>query len=289
MRRCVVAAAAVVFLLWACGGGPDEGARAVDPGEAGSGGEVLPGGGAGGAGEPGGAGGAGGIEEPNTGGTGEPTGPAIEAVIPGSGVVGTYVELRGRQLQATRDLGVTFRGGAPAQVLAADREGTWIRTYVPPGAQDGPVYLRLGGVNYEGPTFDVSEENPAPTVERIAPDHAFVGDANATVRLEGWGFIGSSRILLDDLELVPKSRNIGAMEVVLPADVLANQGRRWLRVENPEPGGGVSEAFAFQVSGDFNVLRAEVPGGNQVRVVFDRPPVPLLALDPKHYAFDCPT
>jgi hypothetical protein len=197
------------------------------------------------------------------------------------------VEIRGGKLQATRELMVIFRGGAQGRVLAIGGEGAWIRTVVPPNAVDGPVYVRLDGQSYEGPPFTVMPGNPVPAIEVLRPDYVLPGTTEASVRLEGWGFHESSRILLDGRELPGKTRTASAMEVDIPADVLAVPGRRLFRIENPAPGGGVSEEVPFQVSAEFNVLRAESVSSRQVRVVFDRPPSRELAADQRNWTFDC--
>lgn len=264
------------LLLAACGGGSGSGAG----GDA-TGGSLDPGG-AGGQGGTGGLGGAGGV-----GGTFDPDAPGLDSLVPDTGLVGTVVELRGRNLQASRELVAVFRPGVGARVLAADRDGTWIRVVVPAGAASGIVSLRLDGESLAGPSFTVTPGHPLPQLEKVTPDYVMAGAPRATVSLDGWGFIAGTRLLWDETILVPETVTPNRMEVFLPEVLLRTPGRRHFRVENPAPGGGTSDLVAFQVSGPFNLVSAVAVSAVAVKLVFDQPPSPVDGLDVRNFHFEC--
>jgi hypothetical protein len=217
--------------------------------------------------------------------------PEIHSLDPDRGRVGTPVFVRGACLDG-EEIDVFFAGGTRSAVAEASGDGTWLRTAVPLGAATGTIRLVVDGVFVDGPIFTVVDENPPPVLNSVSPDLITVGARDTLVTLTGSGFIESSVVYLDDAEIETTGGSATSLQVRLEEELLAVQARHSFRVENPSPGGGVSETVPLLVSGPFNLVSAVATGPTSVRLEFDIAPDPEQAVDTSHYTIpvvDSPT
>ncbi|MFP5347179.1 MAG: hypothetical protein ACLGIA_09135 [Actinomycetes bacterium] len=97
--------------------------------------------------------------------------------------------------------------------------------------------------------------NPQPVLERVLPDGCLVRNTPLQVTLEGRGFVRETTVHVRQVAdgggvttLDPVFVDGTHVQVVLPAGVLGEAGGLALVAENPQPGGGRSEARPFTIS-----------------------------------------
>ena len=134
------------------------------------------------------------------------------------------------------------------------------------------IRLLVRGINVEGPSFTVSDENPVPRVVGLTPAEIRVGSTSANINISGTGFLNDSTLYLDGEAVTPRSRTATSFQVSLDGTFLAQQARHVFVVENPGPGGGRSEDASFVVNGPFDLLSATVTSRTAVELEFDIAP-----------------
>jgi YD repeat-containing protein len=100
-----------------------------------------------------------------------------------------------------------------------------------------------GGATAELP---LSVENPAPSIARLTPAQAVVGNP-LTVTVDGAGFVGAS---VAEVDGVPRPTTVASatrLTVSVPAEDVAVETTRTVTVVNPAPGGGESAGASLPV------------------------------------------
>lgn len=148
--------------------------------------------------------------------------PAISSLTPGSGRVGTVVDIHGRSLTATT--AVRFNG-VPARIL--HNTDTSLRVLVPAGATSGKVSVttRYGQATSKA-TF-VVKPPLKPVIKRVSPD---AGRPGTRVTISGAGLATATSVLFGDVPAtivdsrddalvvrVPDSARTGRITVITPA------------------------------------------------------------------------
>lgn len=93
-----------------------------------------------------------------------------------------------------------------------------------------------------------SLSNPTPTLDSVQPPSAEAGEEVPTLRLSGEHFVRDSTVLLDGTAIRPQYVGPTELLVKLPSDRRLPPGTVNVKVRNPEPGGGISEAVPFEVT-----------------------------------------
>ena len=103
---------------------------------------------------------------------------SVESLEPDEGWVGTRVIVRGSGFPSIAGRTRIKFGPAESVVEEADQDGMWLATWVPSGAETGPVSvladLGQGTVRVDGPVFTVTVR-PASTLASIDPPVAYEG------------------------------------------------------------------------------------------------------------------
>lgn len=88
--------------------------------------------------------------------------------------------------------------------------------------------------------------NPVPTIADILPAVATRGPA-ATLRITGRGFVAGSMVTVDGHLLKVNVISPTELSVQLPSALTSQTGAYHVRVDNPKPGGGESNAVPFYI------------------------------------------
>ncbi|MBX3226365.1 MAG: IPT/TIG domain-containing protein [Labilithrix sp.] len=180
------------------------------------------------------------------------------SVVAGSGatkvtVVGTTFVRGSKIMFGTTELATTFKD-------AEHLEGT-----IPPAAltvsASVPVSVTTpapGGGASTKIAFTIS--NPSTTIESITPNGTIVGSGELELIVKGTGFVGTSTVLFNTTKLTPMAGGTaGELKVTVPASATAFVGDLPVAVENPPPGGGVSEPVVFSVTNPAPVATSVTP------------------------------
>ena len=174
--------------------------------------------------------------------------------------------------------GEDFVPGAVAQVNGNDRPTTFIspnEVEVDLPASDLAVAGTLvidvvnpvpgGGVSNNSLDFTVTapDENPIPALDSLQPQGANAGDTALMLTVHGFNFISSSKVHWNGEVRATTFVNSNEVQMTVTVQDLLSSGTAVVTVVTPGPGGGPSNALAFDVA---------APGQN---------PVPtLLSIDP---------
>jgi uncharacterized protein (TIGR03437 family) len=163
--------------------------------------------------------------------------PGITLVIEGGGFqINSIVRWNGADRKTTFISGRELRVEISAADLALPST-TKITVTTPTGGESS-------GVN-----FRVSDENPAPKLERIVPDVAGVGVGDVTVTLFGRNFTPQSVVLLDAAALATKFIDSRQLTAIVPSSATSVEGIQFkkISVRTPGPAGGLSQDLEFLI------------------------------------------
>ncbi|MBB4634412.1 IPT/TIG domain-containing protein [Longimicrobium terrae] len=104
-----------------------------------------------------------------------------------------------------------------------------------------------GGVSNAAPLTVSPVQNPLPVVSALAPAALTAGGASTDVTVTGTGFVAGSRAYVGNAVRPTTFVSATQLRVQVSDTILATSGARTLSVVNPQPGGGVSSPFPFEV------------------------------------------
>jgi hypothetical protein len=113
----------------------------------------------------------------------------------------------------------------------------------------------------------VTAPNPSPVVGSISPAVQSAGSAAFTLTVNGSGFISGSTVYWGASALTTQFGSAAQITAQVPASDIESSATEPISVENPSPGGGISNTLQFEVdssgagSPSFAVLTATVTPG----------------------------
>jgi 6-phosphogluconolactonase (cycloisomerase 2 family) len=169
-------------------------------------------------------------------------------------VYGVEVLLNGTPLATTRvgdtELQVTI--GA-ADVSSAGTLSLRASNPAPGGGQSNELQFTVTAVG----------DNPVPAISSLIPQGASAGDPGLMLQIMGNGFMPASVVQWNGQDRSTTYINANEVQISVSAADIAQPGAAGLRVLNPAPGGGTSNAVLFEIA---------APGEN--------PPPSVLAISP---------
>ena len=90
--------------------------------------------------------------------------------------------------------------------------------------------------------------NPRPRITSISPDNTPAGSPGFTLIVNGLGFIGSSIVRFNGIDVPTTLVTATQLSAQIPAGAVVEGDMVPVAVFNPEPGGGVSNALAFTIN-----------------------------------------
>lgn len=117
------------------------------------------------------------------------------------------------------------------------------------------------GLNF--PRVDVyaalQEVNPTPTITSLSPSSAVAGTGPIALTVTGTGFVMTSTVLWDGVELTTGYVSDTELEATIPAAELTTVGTAMVSVLSPEPGGGESNELPFEITWPAPVVTGIIP------------------------------
>jgi len=117
----------------------------------------------------------------------------------------------------------------------------------------------LALVATDGELATVKLPNPIPRLDAISPDKALIGSAELTLTVTGGKFIDASQVVFGPLTVSTRYLEPGRLEATIPANTLAYAGKIQVKVRNPAPAGGDSNAKVFDVQSNPPILSSLQP------------------------------
>jgi hypothetical protein len=157
--------------------------------------------------------------------------------------------------------GTDFVPGSVVRVNGSDRttdfvDGTELRATLPEsdfataGTRQVVVFNPApGGGTSNSATLTIQiRTNPVPAITSISPTFANAGSTSATVTITGTGFVPTSRVFIGNTEKTGTAFvSATQIQVTFTQSELATGATHAIRVLNPFPGGGFSNAVNFEV------------------------------------------
>lgn len=101
--------------------------------------------------------------------------------------------------------------------------------------------------------------NPNATITSITPQNVLVGAADFPISVKGTGFVSGSVILFNGTALQTAPGAAGELTATIPASAVATTGMLPVTVQNPPPGGGVSDPMTLTVGNPAPVATSAAP------------------------------
>ena len=124
-----------------------------------------------------------------------------------------------------------------------------------------------GGGTSGSLTFTAVVPTPTPSLSSISPNTATAGSGTFTLTVNGNGFVPSSLALWNNSARPTTYINSTQLQVAISAADIQYGGTAQVSVSNPPPGGGVTMAAAFTISGSplpsiFSIQPSSLSGGS---------------------------
>ncbi len=172
--------------------------------------------------------------------------PAISSFSPTHGLPGISVTLTGTHFDAAgTDRNKVTVGGEDATVTAATATSL---TIIIPELAAGPHEIRVetrGGSAVAADAFLV--DNLVPVLTAVSPSEVPAGSPATTIVLTGANFVPGATAVLGTTSLATQFVSATQLSALVPATELAASATLTVKVVNPAPGGGASNALPFVV------------------------------------------
>ncbi len=132
-----------------------------------------------------------------------------------------------------------------AQITAADVVAQGIATVT--ATNPAP-----GGGTSNALTFMINPPNPVPVLTSLVPNAAAVGSPAFTLTVQGSGFVPGAVVQWNGSPRSTTFFSATQLFAQIPPEDVANTGTASVRVVNPAPGGGTSNALTFTISAQPN-------------------------------------
>jgi hypothetical protein len=184
---------------------------------------------------------------PNTGLAG---GPSFTLTVNGGNFVSkSKVNWNGGQLTTTFVSGTVLQANVPASAIKT--AGTASVTVINPTP---------GGGTSKAKTFSIN--NPVPSLTSLSPPSIKAGSASFTLTIYGSGFVTTSQAAWNGSVRTTTYDGPGKVQAKILKSDIANAGTAKVRVTNPTPGGGISNALTFTIKSN-----AESAHGDDARAI----------------------
>ncbi|MES0336673.1 MAG: IPT/TIG domain-containing protein, partial [Candidatus Magnetobacterium sp. LHC-1] len=114
-----------------------------------------------------------------------------------------------------------------------------------------------GGGDSNAIAFSV--KNPAPAITSVTPSEAAVGSGSVIVTISGSGFLSTSEVYFGTTVVSKTALTSTFITVTIPGTLFQMAGLYQVKVKNPTPGGGDSNAIAFSVKNPAPAITSVTP------------------------------
>jgi hypothetical protein len=105
----------------------------------------------------------------------------------------------------------------------------------------------------------VQVNNPLPAIVTITPTSAVAGAGATPLDVKGTGFVPSSRVTWNGVDLSTSFVSTGELTTSLPASSILGSSEDMVTVANPAPGGGTSAAVTYDINSPVPVISTISP------------------------------
>jgi sugar lactone lactonase YvrE len=107
--------------------------------------------------------------------------------------------------------------------------------------------------------YVITPTSPTPTMSNLSPAFVAAGGAAFTLTVNGTGFAPASTVMWGTTALATQFVNASQLTVQVPAGDVAGPGITSVAVRTPAPGGGTSNALAFEIDTAGNTTPPSLP------------------------------
>jgi hypothetical protein len=200
------------------------------------------------------------------------TGPAIAAVSPAFGLVGTSVTINGANFGSSQGASTVSFGGTTA--ISSSWTATSIVAPVPVGASTGSLVVTVGGLASNGVTFTVTV--PPPSIASLNPSFALAGSGAFTLNVNGTNFLPSSVIQWNGSARTTAFLSNTQLQAAITSADIAGASVAKVTVSNPGLGAAVSSPSAFFIG---------TSGGSNFAVLAVTQEAQDIVYDPRNQVF----
>lgn len=101
--------------------------------------------------------------------------------------------------------------------------------------------------------------NPVPSASSVSPANVIAGSPDTTITLSGASFVSGATVVWNGTSLPTTFVSDTVLTAVVAASLIATPGQIQIQVENPSPGGGLSNALVFEIWNGSPVLMSVSP------------------------------
>ncbi|MBF0609233.1 MAG: hypothetical protein HQL61_16970, partial [Magnetococcales bacterium] len=102
-------------------------------------------------------------------------------------------------------------------------------------------------------------KNPAPVITSVTPSEAAIGSGDVVVAIAGNGLVSTSEVYFGDTVVSKTALTSTSITVTVPGILLQTAGQYQVKVKNPAPGGGDSNAISFSVKNPAPAITSVTP------------------------------
>ena len=99
-------------------------------------------------------------------------------------------------------------------------------------------------------TYTVLSSDPVPMLTSASPTFAVAGSGAFPLTVNGSGFVSTSTVYFGTTALSTQFVNADQLTAQVPAAAIATAGVKAISVQNPPPGGGISNSLQFELDSD---------------------------------------
>jgi uncharacterized protein (TIGR03437 family) len=204
----------------------------------------------------------------------------------GSGATGATLNFNASQAGSGR-LGIALAYSSGQTFTAGTRQIASVNFSVAANAPAGPTSITFGDqpvvreisdvsantlmADYKAGTINIAQPNPSPVAIGLNPSSATAGSNNFTLTVNGTGFVNSSTVRWNGS---PRNTTfITGMQLIalIPTSDIAAAGTATVTVQNPAPGGGISNGLTFTINNPVPAIAGIAPnsanaGSNEVTI-----------------------
>lgn len=107
-----------------------------------------------------------------------------------------------------------------------------------------------------GSDSSTSQVNPVPTITALSTDNVLLNSQDLTLKITGSNFVTGAMVSFGIVQLKPSLLGSAELSVLVPKSQFVTAGIVEVKVSNPSPGGGASNALNFTVNNPVPVLTA---------------------------------
>jgi RHS repeat-associated protein len=117
------------------------------------------------------------------------------------------------------------------------------------GLAGGSTQISASYGSIVSPSQTLSVNNPLPTLSTLTPSSAIAGSGSFSLKLVGNAFVPGVTLFFGSQSLTTTFTDASHLSAIVPGSAISSPGTVLVSVQNPAPGGGVSNSISFNIIG----------------------------------------